>query len=428
MKRFWVLLAIIAGIGVVLAAVKLTNRSDSAMQLAMVKVHRGALQTKLPENGVVQHPRAATVPTLVAGNIGEMDARPGDAVEGGQLLATIQNPTLESTAAGSQADYNSAVANIRTARIDEQNARVTYQGALATAKSNLDEAQRIYDEDVALFKEQAIPRNQLDTDKANLDKMRVAYDQAARQLRLGAVTGYGESSVQYAQAAADKAAITNSANQQQLGFTRIVAPFAGIIQSVATQPNDPLTPLHAGDPVTQGQMLFTIAQRGNYIVKAEVDEQDVINVRVGQTALVSGQDFPGKQLTGAVAAIAPIATKSTDASSTARQVLTTIRLDSSPAFLRDGMTVDVDILTSNVRNALLVPTGALASENGKTYVYAVRNGIARKVRVSIGKSNDAQTIVTAGLVPGDTIVAQKTTGLRDGARVTASPSPSPGAS
>src|SRR5579864_3554552 len=144
MKRLFALLAVIAGIALILLIAKFAGRnaSDSGLPVKTFTVRRGAFQTKLPENGVVQHPRTATIPTLVAGNIGAILAKPGDTVAAGQLLATIENPSLQSTAAGSQADYTSAVANIRTARIDEQNARVTYQAQVQTAKSNLDEAQR----------------------------------------------------------------------------------------------------------------------------------------------------------------------------------------------------------------------------------------------------------------------------------------------
>ncbi len=427
MKRFLVLLAVLAGIAVVLVVAKVANRGDRGPALAakLVTVHRGSFQIKLPENGVVQHPRTATVPTLVAGNIAQMYVKPGDYVSAGQLLATIENPSLESTAAGSQADYTSAVANVRTARINEQNARVTYEAQVDTAKANLNEAQRVYDADLALYKNKAIPRNQVDTDKANLDKMRVAYDQAERQLQLGAVTGYGENSVQYAQAAAQKAAIANQADQQQLAFTRVTAPFSGIVQSVATQSGDPLSPLHEGDAVAQGQMLFTIAQSDSYVVKAQVDEQDVIDVRVGQAAIVSGQDFPGKRLAGHVAGIAPIAVKSADASSTAKQVVTTIRLESSPDYLKDGMTVDVDILTSDLHNALTVPSDAIVNEGAAAYVFVVRRGVARKTPVRLGQSNDAQTVVRSGIAAGDEIVAQKLPSLRDGSRVTAAPPASP---
>ncbi len=418
MKRIRNLIIIVVVLGVIVAVAALSSRHGAdAISVRAVAVKPGSFQSKLPENGVVQRPQVVTVPTLVAGNIAHIYVRPGERVAGGEMLATIENPALESNAAGSQADYDSAVATIQTARIQEQNAKVTYQAQVATAKSNLDEARRIYDADVALYANKAIARNQVDTDRTKLVQSQVEYEQAVRQLRLGAVTGYGENSVQYAQANAQKMQIVNASNQQQLGFTRIVAPFDGVIQSIATQPNDPLTNMREGDAVTQGQALFTIAGSDAYIVKAQVDEQDVINVRRGQQAEVSSEDFPGKTLAGHVTSISPLAIRSTDASSTARQVLTTIQLDHAPSYLKDGMSVDVDIVTTNLRNVLTVPAAAIVREQGKTYVFVARGGKARKQLVRTGESNDTQTVVSSGLQRGDKVIVDKNPALSDGVAV-----------
>lgn len=422
--RNLVILAV--GLAIVIVIALVAGRGQrNALAVTVVKVKPATFSTKLPESGVVQRPRVGTIPALIAGNLGEIDVKAGDRVAAGQVLATVINPTLESNAAGSQADYNSANANVTTARINEQNAKVGYEAAVQTAQSNLEEARRIYRADVSLYANKAIPRNQLDADKAKLDQVQVQYDQAMRQLRLGAVTGYGQNSVQYAQAAAQKAQIINSANQQQLGFTRITAPVDGVIQSVATEPNDPLTTLRSGDPVVAGQALFTIAAGGGYVVKAEVDEQDIINVRPGQRVNITGEDFPGQTLTGHVADIAPIAIKSSDPSSTARQVLTTIRLDQNPSFLRDGMSVDVDILTTNVKNAIVVPSTAIGKDAKGAYVYVVRAGKAYKTPIKTGSKNDTQTIVKSGLVRGETVVSQTNPLLHDGAVVTVSPAGKP---
>lgn len=424
MKRTRNLIIIVLLLAALVGLAALTGKRDRAsVAVSVVKITPGAFVTKLPENGVVQRPRVVTVPTLIAGNIEAIYAKSGDRVTAGQILATVQNPTLESNAAGSQADYDSAAANIETARVNEQNARVTYVAAVDTARSNLDEARRVYKADVALYVNKAIPRNQVDADKAKLDQAQVQFDQAERQLRLGAVTGYGQNSVQYAQAAAQKAQILNAANQEQLRFTRIVAPFSGIVQTVASQPSDPLTPLRAGDAVTAGQALFTIAQGDDYIVKAQVDEQDVINVHRGQQANITGQDFPGRTLTGRVELISPVAIKSTDPSSTARQVLTTIRLERSPDFLRDGMSVDVDILTTNVPRTIVVPATAITADGKRSYVYVVRGGKALKRYVRTGASNDTQTVVTSGLAAGEQIVTAKNPLLHDGATVSIEPAP-----
>lgn len=429
MHRTRNLIILAVAIAAVLAVALLASRRGGS-NVTAVKMQRIALSTftvKLPENGIVMRPMAATIPTLVAGNVGRIAVKAGDRVSAGELLATIDNPALIYNAQGSQADYSSAAANVTAARVQEENARVGYQASVETNKSALDEARRIYDADRMLYQNQAIPRNQLEQDRANFEQAQVAYDQSVVQARLGAVSGFNGNSVEYAQATERKSQIVNAQNQQQVAFTRIVAPFDGTIQTVAAQPNDPLRPLQSGDAVTQGQALFTMAGEGGYIVKAQVDEQDVINVRVGQRANVTGQDFPGRTILGRVASIAPVAVKSTDPSSTAKQVLTTIALDSSPSFLKDGMSADVDILTTYVPGAIVVPNDAVGKDGSRSYVYIVDGGVAHKRFVRVGKAGDTQTWVTSGLAPGETIVAAKVPGLTDGRRVEPVPSASPAA-
>ncbi|MDQ2865055.1 MAG: efflux RND transporter periplasmic adaptor subunit [Candidatus Eremiobacteraeota bacterium] len=404
------------------------SRKQPAIPVKTTAIALTTFTVKLPENGVVMHPGTLTVPTLVAGNIVSIAVRAGDRVSAGQTLAIVDNPTIASTASGSQADYDSAVANVSAARINEENAKVQYQASVATQKSARDEAKRVYDADAALLQQRAIARTVVDADKAKLDQAQVAYDQALEQLRLGAVSGYGQNSIEYAQAAADKARIVNQQSQEQVAFTRVDAPESGIIQTVAAQPSDPMRSLQQGDAVTAGQALFTMASTGGFIVRAQVDEQDIINVRVGQRANITGQDFPGKTIPGHVAVIAPVAQKSTDASSTAKQVLTTIALDRSPDFLKDGMTADVDILTTDISHAIVVPNDAVTKSGNKSYVYVVKNGTARKKQIVPDRVGDTTTLVKSGLLPGDTIVAQSQPTLKDGAKVTPLPSASPGAS
>jgi RND family efflux transporter MFP subunit len=426
-KRTRNLIVIVGGLAVliVLAVLAGRGRNSSALEVRTQKIAYAPFTVKLPENGVVMHERAATIPVLVSGNIGRMLVRAGSQVSQGELLATIYNPSIDYAAAGSSADEASAVANITAARIQEQNARVGYQAQVDTNKSTLDEAKRVYDADVVLYANKAIPRNQLDADKAKLDQAKFAYDQSVQQLKLGAVSGFNGGSTQAAIAAAAKARIVNSQNQQQAGFLEVRAPFDGVIQSVTAQANDPLRPLQPGDQVTAGQPLFTIAGSSGYIVRAEVDEQDIINVTLGMPARITGQDFPGRTIRGRVAEIAPVATKSADASSTAKQVLTTIALDQHPPYLRDGMSVDVDILTTDIPHSIVVPNDSVFKENNKPYVWVVVNGSAQKRAIVTGKVGDTTTLVKSGLAAGDVVVAQHTTDLKEGAKVKPAPSISP---
>ena len=309
------------------------------------------------------------------------------------------------------------------------------QANLENARTNLAEARRMYDADASLFRENAVSRDTLDQAKAKLDQAQVTYNQAAQaRLSVGAQLSRSAQVLQdnvrsaqeayaQAQAALDAATVQASSGDVAAAYadvgkarsdyafaadeaarTQIRAPFSGTILSQAAQSTDALRPLQPGDAVTAGQTLFTISGNSGFIVRTTVDEQDIINVRVGQRANVTGEDFPGKTLSGHVVAISPIAQKSQDVSSTARQVLTTVRLDNPPPFLRDGMSANVDILTTDIRHALVVPTAAITAEKGKKYVFVVTGGVAHKRAVRVAQSNDTQTVVVAGLTSRDQIV------------------------
>ncbi|HTD35070.1 MAG TPA: efflux RND transporter periplasmic adaptor subunit [Candidatus Elarobacter sp.] len=344
--------------------------------------------------------------------------------------------------------------------------RAAADAAVAQRATDLREAKRIADADTALYNQKAIARNTVDQDLAKLQQAQVAYDQAVRDrnetyasvsrqapvladrvraqrdavaqaeasLAAARATASQDKSgdVQSAQADADQRAADLRYAEDQVARLRIVAPFAGVIQTIATETTDTLRPLQPGDAVTAGQAMITMSAEGGFVVRARVDEQDIANVRTGQPAIVSGEDLGTATLPGHVAQIGAVAQKSDDPSNTSRQVITTIALDKTAPFLRDGMTVDVDIVTVDKPRVLALPADAVRKDpNGKSYVLAVVNGLVKKRSVKVGISNDTQAIVTSGLEPGDVVVADRNVGITDGMHVsptvvpTASPSPKP---
>ncbi|GAC1312937.1 MAG: hypothetical protein NVSMB21_23940 [Vulcanimicrobiaceae bacterium] len=340
--------------------------------------------------------------------------------------------------------------------------RLTAETTLAKATTDLAEAKRTYDANAYLYEQKGLSRDALLQSQARYDEARIAYGQAKseRQILGGTLTrnsqvlrdrvrsaqdavrqaeaalaaaqaSAGQSKagdLEAARADAARAAADLAYARDQSGRLEVRAPFAGIVQSVAAQPGDALRPVQPGDAVQAGQALFTMAADDDFIVRTKVDEQDVAAIRLGQHAVVSGEDFGGARLPGHVVAISPIAQKSDDPANTSRQVVTTIALERRLPFLRDGMTVDVDILTRESKGALVVPTDALRKDGAGTYVFVIANGRARRTAVTVATQNDTQALVRTGVRPGDTLVAEKNPDVVAGAAVTPAPSPSPGAS
>ncbi len=201
------------------------------------------------------------------------------------------------------------------------------------------------------------------------------------------------------------------------------------MQTIANQPGDSLRQLQPGDAVTVGQALVTVASDSGFVVRARVDEQDIAQVATGQRAEISGEDLGSKKLRGHVVSIGAVAQKSDDPSNTSRQVITTIGLDQTLPFLRDGMTVDIDILTADRAGVIVVPTDAVATDGAGKYVYTLdANGLTKRTPVVTGSSNDTQTIVTSGLHTGDRVVGERNPAIVANVTVTPAASPSPGPS
>jgi multidrug efflux pump subunit AcrA (membrane-fusion protein) len=340
--------------------------------------------------------------------------------------------------------------------------RVAADANVANAQTSLREAQRIYDADQDLLANKAISKDAVSQQEARLKQAQIAADQAQRQredtysqlhqnvsvladrvratrdavrqaeaaLRAAKLQALQTKSGDVTAARGDAAARLNDLQyaQDQVARLSITAPYAGIVQTIATQSADSLRPLQSGDNVAAGQSILTIASDNGFIVRARVDEQDISQVRLGEAAAVSGEDLGDKTLTGRVTAIGEVAQRSDDPSNTSRQIITTIRLDRALPYLRDGMNVDVDIITADRPHVLAISSEAIRrGDDNKPYVFVVRAGDGRAIKtgVTLGAVNDTQTVVDRGLRAGDTVVDDHNPAVVDGVAVKPAPSPSP---
>jgi len=340
--------------------------------------------------------------------------------------------------------------------------RVLADSSVSRADTDLREAKRIYDANRYLLAQKAISQDTLDQSLAKYQEALVGDRQAGKQRQIlgGTLTrntqvlhdrvGATQDGLRQAEAALDsaraaaaesksgdleaanadagKARADLSFASDQVGRLEIRSPIDGTVQAVATETGDALRPLQQGDPVVAGQAIVTLAAPGGFIVRTRVDEQDVASIAVGQHATVGGEDFGNVTLPGHIVAISPIAQKSDDPSNTSRQVLTTIALDRRLPFLRDGMSVDVDIETLALPHALFVPIDALRHDGSRTYVYVDRGGKVARANVTTGKQNDTHVVIASGLAAGSVVITDKAPSLATGVPVTAataSPAPTP---
>ncbi|HEY5093511.1 MAG TPA: efflux RND transporter periplasmic adaptor subunit [Candidatus Eremiobacteraceae bacterium] len=382
--------------------------------------------------------------------------------------------TLLAAQARLQGDINSkkegqlsgAVAGASAFGVSGESQLIQQEQQLQAATSNLQTARETYSSDQALFKIDALPRQTLDRDQVALEQAQSAagaaqrqYDLVKRQLTDNAAefnntieadrravesaeAGVRQARVQArddktvdvrsAQAGLDSANAQMAIDQAQLDATHVRAPFDGVVQSIGTVQSSlgsGLVQLAIGDAVVPGQTLFTFAGTGPMVVKAQVDEQDIINVALGQHAFITGQDFPDRTLVGTVTRIAPVVVAQSQAGNAAKNVETTIALAQAYSFLRDGMSCDVDLVTGKAQHALTVPLSAVVDDGTKHHVFVIKGGVAHKTMVTEGIKNDTDVVIVSGLSKGDVVATTGVKDLKDGAKVqgtAASPTPSAG--
>jgi HlyD family secretion protein len=350
--------------------------------------------------------------------------------------------TLLAAQARLQGDINSkregqlsgAVAGASAFGVSGESQLIQQEQQLQAATSNLVTARETYQSDQALFKIDAISRQALDRDRVAYEQAQSAVDAAQRQYDLvkrqltdnaaefnntieadrraveGAEAGVRQARVQArddktvdvrsAQAGLDSADAQLAIDQAQLDATQVRAPFDGVVQSIGTVQSSlgtGLVQLAIGDAVQLGETLFTFAGTGPMVVKAQVDEQDIINVALGQHAFITGQDFPDRTVVGTVTRIAPVVVAQSQAGNAAKNVETTIALAKAYPFLRDGMSCDVDIVTGKAQHVLIIPQSAVIDAGSKHYVYVIKANVAHKTAVTEGIRNDTDVVITSGI-------------------------------
>jgi len=203
-----------------------------------------------------------------------------------------------------------------------------------------------------------------------------------------------KSELQAAQAAVRRA-------QAQRDYNQLVAPADGIVLRRDGEP---------GQFVAMGQALLTLACCAPLRISAEVDEEDISRVVVGQKALLRTDALPGRLFDGEVAEITP------KGDPVSRSYRVRIRIADAPAVdagpMRTGMTMDVNLVVSRRENALLVPSRALKGNA----VWVLADGRVQRRDVKKGVAGAERSEILAGVAEGERVVLSPADTLRDGQR------------
>jgi membrane fusion protein (multidrug efflux system) len=187
-----------------------------------------------------------------------------------------------------------------------------------------------------------------------------------------------------------------AAAERRLMEYTLLAPISG---QVLRRDGEP------GEVIQIGQVLFTVGQKTPLRVTAEVDEEDITRVHIGQRVLLKADAFPGKSFEGSVSEITPKG----DPLNKSYRVRIALPQDAN---LPIGMTVETNPIIRINPNALLIPASAL-TDGG---VWLVREGKLKRQAIKTGAVGEAMVEVREGLTEQDQIVVSPNEKFKPGQR------------
>jgi len=323
--------------------------ASNARGVQTITVHATAIPDYLDRPAHIEPDptRVVHVYPPAGGRVVEMKVRPGDRVEKGQLLATIES-----------SDLSRAVSDYRKALADNE----LKQKALTRAQD--------------LFDHGAIAER--DYQQAQADsKMSQAEVAATReQIRVFGMD-------------------PDAANTE----LRVAAPRAGVILDIGAAPGEYSNALSAPAP------LATVADISTVWAIGDIYEKDLSAVKTGQKAEVTLNAFPSRQWTGRVSVVSD-AVDPTTRTLHVRVVLPNSLLPGGDPAIKPSMFGSIRILRSS-EQGILVPSSAVIREGNDAYVFVGKgNGRFERRTAQLGRAVDGTLEIVSGVKAGDTIVSE----------------------
>jgi HlyD family secretion protein len=243
----------------------------------------------------------------VAGHVTRVDAREGKAVTQGQVLAELDGSELAARVEQARAGLERAVQT----KAQLEGSLAVYRGSLPAevkraeaasraARSTLDDAKKNADRYDELFRRGVVSERERDSVRVACDNAQSRLDEAAAAVKASRSNlrkiDAARSDIAGAQAQIDLAKAALNQARIQMSYTRLTAPFSGIIVSRGVEP---------GEVVSPGREVFTLSDLTRVDLKVFVDETDIGRVKPGQKVKVKVDAFPGKFFPGSVSYISP---------------------------------------------------------------------------------------------------------------------------
>jgi RND family efflux transporter MFP subunit len=356
----------------------------------------------------------------IAGYVRSWTANIGDRVSKGQVLAELSVPEREAELKQKQAAIEEADAEHDQAKTAVEVA----QAALASAEAKLSqvragikrseaelarwqlEAARV----AQLAKERAVTGSLLDETQNKLHAAESALDEVRAQVKSSeaaltearARLDHARSDVVAAAAAVDVAREDAHRVEALLGYSKIRAPYDGIVVRRRIDTGQLTEPGATTEP------LFVVARSDLVTIAVDVPESYAVDINPGDPAEIKLQAMRGRIVEGKVSRISwALEPKS-------RTLRVEIDLPNRDGTLRPGLYVYATIVAEEHKNALTLPTTAVVKAKEGTYCIVVAGAKAVRRPVTLGLEDGTRSEVVSGLDPRDSVVKANSASLVEG--------------
>jgi HlyD family secretion protein len=363
----------------------------------------------LTASGYVVARRRAVVSAKIQGRLASLQVEEGDRVQAGEVFARLESDDHEAAVARARAQVQRAQAQIASAHAQIESAAA----GLVRAEADRAETERQLRVAERLSRDELVPLDQVDAARSRHAVAQAVLGQTrAEQQRSRAELD--RANAERSQAAADL-----RYNEALLQNTVIRAPFTGTVVRKMAEVGESVAPIPPGVNIsTASGAIVALADLDTLEVEVDVAEANVARLQPGQPAEVIVEAFPERKYAGVLRQVIPTADR------TRATVMVKVTIIDKDANLKPEMSSKVTFLepaeapgTATTERLLMVPQTAVVTREGGSQVFAVVDGVARSMTVTLGPSRQDSVVVKDGLMGGETLIARPPDSLKNGDRV-----------
>lgn len=351
--------------------------------LVIETVERGPLTRAVRGSGVLTPENVRWIAAATDGRVERVVVQPGTRVTADSVILELSDPQLQQSTRDAEWQLRAAESAYAAAKAELESDRLDREAAAANLRAEARQARLRAKADAELAKAglAASITKELSESAANALEERVKFEEQ----RLGILVSSQRSRLAALQAEVEQRRAMVDLQQQRLASLQVRSGIDGVLQQVAVQ---------AGQRVTPGTTLARVAQPERLKAEIRVAETQAKDLAVGQRAQLDTR-------TGVVAAhvarIDPAASNGT--------VLVDLTIDGPlPAGARPDLSVDATIELERLPDVVQVARPVRAQENASGTVFRVQGDRAERVKVEFGRASATSIEIRSGLAPGDRVI------------------------